>query len=530
MSTQISEAAVSRREANRDHQGKFGNDPAAETDLILGDLEEPTESDAGQESEGFEYARISSLMGDAYHLDPERKVALPRINEDDTIAQVHHKLNRYLAKTQDVSDLDDEQLAEMAGFHHAPDEEMPERLRNEFGISESDRVVVAETGDGWPVYVSTGNTAKKTGSYYSRLTRERFQVVNVAEVTTAPKMQQEFADDHPDLASKEVKDLFRRLNGDYRGKGHRYMWNEDALSRRNYFALSVARTQAGLSDTPMSDQELREWVASLPQAEDGRAVVAGPRGEALMEAPRGIEGDLAGTSPHASSAATNTAYRRWITEKLADEYDYTLQRKYVNDNSGEGGARVFEQKKNVPQSHLDAAEASTFATTGDFRHVEVDADTDLDKLAHVGAEYEQLRKHLPKTGSTPTLRFRKTGRHQALGVYHPHVDNIAVDPRSPSAMIHEYAHHIDHTAGDRNLSSEEDFRAILRAAQREVSASDDPALNKKRDYYRTPTEIHARTFQCYFHWKGVDTSLNDGDERLSTEAVSRCTQDCKNVG
>lgn len=30
--------------------------------------------------------RISSLMGDAYHLDPERKVAAPTINQKDTIA------------------------------------------------------------------------------------------------------------------------------------------------------------------------------------------------------------------------------------------------------------------------------------------------------------------------------------------------------------------------------------------------------------------------------------------------------------
>lgn len=394
---------------------------------------------------------------------------------------------------------------------------MPTELRNSFSISESDRVVVAEDRKGDPVYISAGNTAKKTGRYYSRLTRENFQVLNVAERTIQPKMQQEFADDHPDLDPKAVDQLFRRLNGNYRGKGHRWLWSEDTLSRRNRFTLSVARTQAGLPENTMSDHELRQWVDSLPRAEDGRAVLTGGRGTAFLET-RGIEEDLDGTSYHAASAATNTAYRTWITEKLADEHDYTLQRKYVHDNSGGGGARVFEQKKNVPQSHLDAAEASTFRTTGDFRHVEVDADTDLDKLAHVGAEYEHLRKHLPKTGSTPALRFRKTGRHQALGVYHPHVDNIAVDPRSPSALIHEYAHHIDHTAGDRNLSSEDDFKPILRAAQKAVTTSNDPALSKKTDYYRTPTEVHARTFEAYFHWKGVDTSLNGDEKKYSGNA------------
>lgn len=296
------------------------------------------------------------------------------------------------------------------------------------------------------------------------------------------------------------------------------MWTEDTLSRGSRLSMGIARERAGLSNTPMADGEMREWVASLPRAEDGRAIVTGPRGETLMEV-RGIEEDLAGTSPHAESARTNRAYRPWITEKLADEYDYTLQRKYVNDNSGEGGARVFEQKKNVPQTHLDAAEASTFATTGDFRHVEVDADTDLDKLAQVGAEYQQLRRHLPKTGSTPALRFRKTGRHQAHGVYHPHVDNIAVDPRSPSAFLHEYTHHLDHTAGGRNLSSEDDFRSILRGAKQAVARSGDPALSKKADYYRTPTEIHARTMEMYWHWKNPGTSLNGDETKYSTDAA-----------
>lgn len=209
MSTQISEAAVSRREANRERTGRFGNDPAAEADLLLDDLDPVVDQEGEGEPEAFDFDRISSLMGEAYHLDPERKVALPRITEDDTIAQVHHKLNRYLAKTQDLSDMDDAELAEKAGHWHDPDaeDEMPENLRNEFGISESDRVVVAEDSNGYPVYISVGNTAKKTGTYLYRHggQRDRLTVMNAAEVTIQPTMQQEFAEDHPELTGKEVK-------------------------------------------------------------------------------------------------------------------------------------------------------------------------------------------------------------------------------------------------------------------------------------------------------------------------------------
>lgn len=511
----ISTTAEAAREQARDDQGRFGVQPATEADV---ELDLPAQPAEPEEPEGFDQGRISSLMGDAYHLDPERKVALPRINEDDTIAQVHHKLNRYLAKTQDVSDLDDAELAELAGFEHDPEAQMPSDLRKNFGISEGDRVVVGRTKDDRPVYISAGNTAKKTGEYYHRYAGQssRFKVTNIAERTIQPQMQEEFAADHPDIEPRAVDTLFRRLNGSYRGKGHAYLWSESTLSRTSDFQLSLARNRSGVHAHagPMPDHEMREWLDSLPRAEDGRAVLDGPRGQALLDTTT-IDEDLAGTSSHAATVRTNVAYRTWITEKLADEYDFTLQRKYVRDNSGEGGARVFEQKKNVPQSHLDAAETSTFRTTGDFRHVEVDSDTDLDKLAHVGAEYEHLRAHLPRTSSTPALRFRKTGRHQALGVYHPHADNIAVDPRHPSSFVHEFTHHLDHTAGDRNLSGEDDFKPILRRAQAAVST--EPALSKKADYYRTPTEVHARSAELYFHWKGLDTSLNGDDDKYGSD-------------
>lgn len=56
MSTQINEAAVARREANRDRKGKFGIDPAAEADLTLDLPTEPDEKD--EQDEGFDYSRI----------------------------------------------------------------------------------------------------------------------------------------------------------------------------------------------------------------------------------------------------------------------------------------------------------------------------------------------------------------------------------------------------------------------------------------------------------------------------------------
>lgn len=47
--------------------------------------------------------------------------------------------------------------------------------------------------------------------------------------------------------------------------------------------------------------------------------------------------------------------------------------------------------------------------------------------------------------------------------------------------------------------------------------STEPALSKKADYYRTPTEVHARSAELYFHWKGLDTSLNGDDDKYGSD-------------
>jgi hypothetical protein len=355
---------------------------------------------------------------------------------------------------------------------------------------------------------------------------------------------------HPEFDERDVDNLFRRLaDKSVTGKGYKYLWDESLLPTDGVRLLATSMIAAEIENNPnltlqeftrqvtrMSADEIRTRLDACEVVE----VLAYRVGSATVPAYTAqlgpvhvtvskdmTDAHLAGETTHAKKAALNRAYRGFLEEELAIEYDYQLQRAYVRDNNASHSATVFEQKKGVPDSHIAAAEHGFFKTSGDFRHVEVDEDTDLARLEQVEHEYAQLRRHLPKTSSEPALRFRKTGRHHALGVYHPHADNIAVDPRHPSSFLHEYIHHVDHTAGEKNISSSDAFRPLLRAAQHNLGASDSRAVHQKLDYYQTPTEVLSRTAEVYFYWKTPGSSLNGDATKYADDGAYRALEPLK---
>jgi hypothetical protein len=503
--------------------GQFRSKEHAEADI---DLLTPAgwESPNEEEDDEFDWVRIDSLMGQDFHLNPARTASLPKMKADDTVAQMTSKVMSYVARTQDLSGMSDETVAESAGLSWSP-KEIPDRLRRAFGLPESERIVTAVNASGRPVYLSVGNAFTRTGSFVGG-----FDTANVAQRIVADRFKERFTAEHPEFTPKEINDLFRRLEDkSYRGKKWAHLWQEAYLPPTDRRTLAAACAPDLVSTNPaltredldryvreMEPAEIRERFSRLPVEEvpgvvDGHAAQVpaylakvGPiRQYSAVDA---VERHLRGESTYAKGAALNRAYRAFLEEEVAVEYDYQLQRKYVRDNSVAHSATVFEEKKHVPQSYVDAAESSVFRRSGDFSHVELDEDVDLARVGQIEREYARIRSLLPRTGRTPTLRFRKTGRHHAKGVYHPHVDNVAVDPRSPSSFIHEYIHHVDHTAGGRNISSSEEFRPILRAVQRSVDR--EAGLRAKCDYYKTPTEVLSRTGEAYFSWKGLGGSLN----------------------
>lgn len=499
----------------------------------------------------FDWVRVESLMGEQFHLDPDRTAKLPTIRKDDTVQQITRKAIGYVARTQDLSGVPDAEIAELCGFYPHPNPPDVSRVRAMFKLLDDEPLVVAVDTQGNDVYLSVGSAFDRTGHFSERRTGKRYMVGNVAQEVVMAQFERDFAAQHPEFEPAEVARFMSKVGDkDFGGKRWASLWDEARYSQDVTAAAVAGMILSGDRDAIQavagcdSPEQLREFIARLEPEQVMDAIGYLPKGSGTvirgsgtaehpdvwivpydpggnprfgsMLYPHTLAAELDGTSQRAKRASLNRAYRSFVLEVLQAEEDSALNRKYVRDHHPAHTATVFEQKKHVPQSHLDAAERGVFGRSGDFRHVEIDADTDLPRLSAVEREYVHLRRYLPRTGKAPALRFRKTGRHQANGVYHPHADNVAVDPRHPDAFVHEFIHHVDHTAGGKNLSAGDDFLPILREAQQAIARSNDPALKQKFDYWRTPTEVLSRTAELYFSWKHPDTSLNGDASKYAT--------------
>lgn len=214
------------------------------------------------------------------------------------------------------------------------------------------------------------------------------------------------------------------------------------------------------------------------------------------------------------------AYRKAVSALLDDEGDQQANYRFLARMAGKHSATVYEDKKNRDPAHDAAGRASRFAD--DFGRVEVDDSVDLDKFGKISREYGEYRKMLPASSVKPDLRFRMTGRHRATGVYTilKGRRNIAVDPRSPSSLTHEWFHHLDFSSVDGGqLSRDPEFKAIVshyrENIDREAMKGTDP------DRYLAPTEIFARAGELWMRERdrraGGSSSFLDVDEAYDHE-------------
>lgn len=181
---------------------------------------------------------------------------------------------------------------------------------------------------------------------------------------------------------------------------------------------------------------------------------------------------------------TTLAEARWEGE---------IKREANREYSKKHTASVFTDKKHCDDRHRRAAADSMFGRT--FRHVEIDDDVDLDMFTRIDHEYRIRRDNgeLPAISDGNAFRFRKTGRHKAIGVYSPHEHAIAVDPRAPRSLIHEFAHAYDFEHGQ--ISCTERFRPILDMFTARFDRTD---LSETRIRYAlTPTEVFARGWEVH---------------------------------
>ncbi|MBS5926247.1 MAG: hypothetical protein ACLS2V_12820 [Clostridium paraputrificum] len=204
-----------------------------------------------------------------------------------------------------------------------------------------------------------------------------------------------------------------------------------------------------------------------------------------------------------------------------------LMDKYNSDMEHEC-ARAFETKKNIPQKVKNVM--NTTKLLKDFKFVEIDQDVDLGKFNSIEKEWSFIKKKLSLEEFKKLdveLRFKKLGKHRALGIYFPGIRCICVDIKSPSSFVHEFGHYIDYTYTDKQLSMKVDFIPIIIEYKKlyedmilnmDEESSCKNYLIRKRDYFFTPTEIFARTLEMYLIKKGINTSFLKTENELIPDA------------
>lgn len=180
-------------------------------------------------------------------------------------------------------------------------------------------------------------------------------------------------------------------------------------------------------------------------------------------------------------------------------------------------AGVFDDKKHCALTHLMAADDSVFGTM--FDHVEIDDGIDLDMFHRLESEFSTRwdAGQLPRIDTAShDLRFRKTMRHhaglaRAIGLYSPSLKAIAVDPRHPESLLHEFAHAWDYEHGQASLSDA--FAPILDGYNDALDAMGISADGRR--YAATPTEVFARLWELKAHADHTGGSFIDGDSRYA---------------
>lgn len=191
----------------------------------------------------------------------------------------------------------------------------------------------------------------------------------------------------------------------------------------------------------------------------------------------------------------DAAISRWDGESIRE-----ANRRYASQHS----ASVFEDKRQNDERHTEAASHGFIAR--EFKHVEIDDDVDID--AYDGLQREFQRRwdggELPQIDTHRySLRFRKTGRHHTEGVYCNALDAIAVDPRAPYALLHEFANAYDYAHGQ--LSCSEGFRPILREFSDRLDTTGMTGTETRNA--KVPTEVFARSWEVYAAKHGTGGSF-----------------------
>lgn len=211
--------------------------------------------------------------------------------------------------------------------------------------------------------------------------------------------------------------------------------------------------------------------------------------------------------------------RKWVDAAMRERVLATARRVWGEELNrelnavwaGEHSAGVFEDKKHCAEKHREAAANSVFARL--FRYVEIDDKVDIDTFHALEREFAALwdAGELPRISGDNEIRFRKTMRHRAgsgraIGLYAPGLHALAVDPRHPESLLHEFAHAYDYEHSQLSLS--DGFAQIVDEYRCVVDAMSDVS-DKDAEYASTPTEVFARLWELKSFAAGEGGSFVD---------------------
>lgn len=183
-----------------------------------------------------------------------------------------------------------------------------------------------------------------------------------------------------------------------------------------------------------------------------------------------------------------------LEETQREGANFKAQERYVREHSGRKLATAWQDKLHPSKTHQELAATTTLLE--DFSKVEVDNAVTVEDFKQFEEHWVEAREKLPPIpeGVKPTIRVRFLGKHNANGIYFPHVNTVAIDVRTSEATIHEMGHYYD-LALKNNASLSKDFGTVVKKYSDSIRIPD--SSPKGKEYYGVPTEVFARAFELY---------------------------------
>lgn len=198
-------------------------------------------------------------------------------------------------------------------------------------------------------------------------------------------------------------------------------------------------------------------------------------------------------------------------------------------NSASDYAASYQTKKNIPQKVLKSMSESVLNNV--FGFVEFDEDVDLKKVTDFEKQFMAFHDtYFPMIdASKNAIRFRKLGNHKASGLYYPGIMCLCVDYRILTSTVHEFGHLIDYQMGNLSLSKEfSELKNIYSSHVRHAAWQKSDSMYKQLnggtkynlDYYLTPTEIFARSYEIYCSFVlGITNDLLPEEETFRKQSA-----------